>query len=332
MEKRYQVFVSSTYKDLADYRKLVVESLLKLDAFPVGMELFPASDDDAWTFIQRVIDSSDYYLVIVGGRYGSVDEDGVSFTEKEYDYAVEKGKAVVAFLHPDPSKLPKEHTETDPQLEQKLEDFKQKAKQKLCRFWTTREELIIAVLTSFQHLTVNHPAVGWVRAQNVKTAEDATTLFELQKQVQHLQKENLDLRGRVGEQQEASVSEEPTPMPAIVNGLPGLRRLVEVQWATEAPDGGNDRVRASLSRTRDKLLEFVIDIDDKEHRRVITRIRQVLLHVNTMFATAAKAHPIVSFGPEREDACRELASQALKLVSELRSLQRTVDTEDWTKR
>lgn len=61
------------------------------------MELFPAADDDAWTLIKRVIDSSDYYLVVVGGKYGSVDPaTELSFTEKEYDYAVEQGSR---FLH-----------------------------------------------------------------------------------------------------------------------------------------------------------------------------------------------------------------------------------------
>jgi hypothetical protein len=68
MEKRYQVFVSSTFTDLKDERGAVMQALLELDCIPAGMELFPASTDDQWTLIQRVIDDCDYYLVIVGGR------------------------------------------------------------------------------------------------------------------------------------------------------------------------------------------------------------------------------------------------------------------------
>jgi hypothetical protein len=68
-EKREQVFVSSTYLDLKEERQEVIQTLLEADCIPAGMELFPASDDDKWTLIKRVIDDSDYYLVVVGGRY-----------------------------------------------------------------------------------------------------------------------------------------------------------------------------------------------------------------------------------------------------------------------
>ncbi len=52
--------------------------------------------------LKEVIDSCDYYVVIVGGRYGSVTVEGVSFTEKEYDHAVEEGLPVLGFVHADP--------------------------------------------------------------------------------------------------------------------------------------------------------------------------------------------------------------------------------------
>ena len=102
MEKRYQVFVSSTFTDLKDERRAVMQALLELNCIPAGMELFPASTDDQWTLIQRVIDDCDYYLVIVGGRYGSMDAQGISYTEKEYDYAVQQGTPVMGFVHRQP--------------------------------------------------------------------------------------------------------------------------------------------------------------------------------------------------------------------------------------
>ncbi len=103
MDKRYQVFVSSTFFDLKDERSRVMEALLELDCFPAAMELFPASDNTAWEWIQKVIQDSDYYLVIVGNRYGSTDEQGLSYTEREYDYAVAIGKPVMApSSHADP--------------------------------------------------------------------------------------------------------------------------------------------------------------------------------------------------------------------------------------
>ena len=46
MDKRYQVFISSTYQDLQDARQEVSQALLKTDCFPAGMELFPAADEE----------------------------------------------------------------------------------------------------------------------------------------------------------------------------------------------------------------------------------------------------------------------------------------------
>src|SRR3954470_23293143 len=100
---RHQVFVSSTFLDLKEERAAIVSALLQLEAFPAGMELFPAADDDAWTLIKRVIDESDYYLLVIGGRYGSTEpETEISYTEMEFDYAVAEGKPIMAFLHSDP--------------------------------------------------------------------------------------------------------------------------------------------------------------------------------------------------------------------------------------
>lgn len=97
MNTRYQVFVSSTYTDLREERQAVLSALLQLNAIPAGMELFPAADEDAWSLISRVIDECDYYLLLIGGRYGSVDIDGLSFTEREYDHATARRKPVMAF-------------------------------------------------------------------------------------------------------------------------------------------------------------------------------------------------------------------------------------------
>lgn len=77
--------MSSTYLDLIAERRAVIQALLELDCFPAGMEVFTASDEDQWTLIRDVIDSSDYYVVVVGGRYGSISVEGISYTEMEYD-------------------------------------------------------------------------------------------------------------------------------------------------------------------------------------------------------------------------------------------------------
>ena len=67
---------------------------MELDCIPAGMELFPATDEDQFEFIKRIIDDCDYYLLIIGGRYGSVTADGISYTELEYEYALKLGLKV----------------------------------------------------------------------------------------------------------------------------------------------------------------------------------------------------------------------------------------------
>src|SRR5271157_912922 len=99
MDKRYQVFISSTYADLKEERRAVIQTVIESNCIPAGMELFPAADEQQLDFIKRVINDCDYYLLIIGGRYGSVDETGISYTEQEYDYAVSRGLWVIALLH-----------------------------------------------------------------------------------------------------------------------------------------------------------------------------------------------------------------------------------------
>ncbi|ECZ7129828.1 TPA: DUF4062 domain-containing protein, partial [Salmonella enterica subsp. enterica serovar Virchow] len=76
--KKYQVFVSSTYVDLIDARKKIIETVLSLYHFPVGMEMFSADDSEQWDIIKETIDASDYYVIIIGHKYGSVSKDGIS--------------------------------------------------------------------------------------------------------------------------------------------------------------------------------------------------------------------------------------------------------------
>ena len=59
MNKRYQVFISSTYADLKDERSKVIQTIMELDCIPAGMELFPAIDNEHFDFIKKSIDDCD---------------------------------------------------------------------------------------------------------------------------------------------------------------------------------------------------------------------------------------------------------------------------------
>jgi len=52
INKKYQVFVSSTFADLKEERAKVIQTLMELDCIPAGMELFPAIDEEQFNFIK----------------------------------------------------------------------------------------------------------------------------------------------------------------------------------------------------------------------------------------------------------------------------------------
>lgn len=190
MDKKYQVFVSSTYDDLKEERLEVMKALLELNCIPCGMEYFPAADEDQWSYIKKLIDNCDYYVVIVGGCYGSEDSQGVSYTQKEYEYALSQGIPTIGFIISDREKLPAAKKDSDQTKIEKLEKFITLVKSKLCKSWMTPQELGGAVSRSLVQLKDSTPRIGWVRADKVSNEE---ILEELHK----LRKENESLKTKV---------------------------------------------------------------------------------------------------------------------------------------
>lgn len=186
MDKRYQIFISSTFSDLKEERNKVMQTIMSLDCIPAGMELFPAMDEEQFEFIKRIIDDCDYYLLIVGARYGSMDDNGVSYTEKEY--AVSKGIPVIAFLHQDISSLPMNKADLDAELRKKLEAFRKKvATGRLVQYWKNADDLNAKVAVSLPKTIKMFPRIGWVRANLQSNAESLLEMNELRK-------ENAELR------------------------------------------------------------------------------------------------------------------------------------------
>ena len=189
MDKRYQVFISSTYADLKQERSKVMQTIMSLNCIPAGMELFPASNAEQFEFIKRIIDDCDYYVLIVGGRYGSLSEGGISYTEKEFDYAKQKGLPILAFLHNDLDSIPLGKSEKDPVKREMLNNFRDKVSTgRLIQFWTNPEELAGKVATSLGLTIMQTPAVGWVRANLQSTAEALQQENELRKELATLKK------------------------------------------------------------------------------------------------------------------------------------------------
>lgn len=173
--------------------------LLELDCIPAGMELFPASNEDQWSLIKGVIDDCDYYVVIIGGRYGSVGADGMSYTEMEYRYAIENGKPVIAFLHKDPELIPKKFTENTEEGQKKLNNFRKLAQEKMCKFWTTSQELGSIVSRSLISLQRKFPGTGWVRGNLIPSKDASLEILGLKNEIEVLQKKLNEARTKAPE-------------------------------------------------------------------------------------------------------------------------------------
>ena len=196
MDKRYQVFVSSTYADLKQERARVIQTVIEMDCIPAGMELFPAADEEQFAFIKRVIDDCDYYLLIIGGRYGSTAADGTSYTEKEYDYAISRGLKVIALVHEDPNSIPLGKSEQDPVLRGRLQKFREKVTtNRLVKFWKTAEDLPGLVALSLAYSVKMFPAVGWVRANKAASEDLLAEINDLRKVNAQLQASVTELAG-----------------------------------------------------------------------------------------------------------------------------------------
>jgi Domain of unknown function (DUF4062) len=189
VERRYQVFVSSTYTDLIEERRELIQALLEMECLPAGMELFPAANESQWDLIKRAIDDSDYYVVVVGGRYGSMGPDGVSYTEAEYDYAVSTGMPVLGFIYADPDSLPRNRSELDPDGYKRLTAFREKVKLLPVRTYTSPKDLGGKVSRSLMIAQARYPRDGWIRGQHSHRSMQQTEIAELRSQVLLLQKE-----------------------------------------------------------------------------------------------------------------------------------------------
>lgn len=189
MNKKYTVFVSSTYEDLKEERQEVMQALLEMDCIPCGMELFPAADEEQFEFIKSIIDDCDYYVLILAGKYGSTNQDGISYTELEFQYALDKNIPIISFIHNDIGSLPNNKCEHNKEKIKKLNSFNALAKKKLCKFWTNKENLAGLVSRSMIQLVRSHPSVGWVRANQVSNEETLakiTQLYEENRELKNL--------------------------------------------------------------------------------------------------------------------------------------------------
>jgi len=175
--------------DLKDERESIIKSILEMYHIPIGMEMFSAEDEDQWEIIRRTIEISDYYILILGLRYGSKTSDNISFTQKEYEYALEKKIPILAFVLDENVSLSKDRR--DDNLDE-INNFRSLVlkNSKMAQFWKSSDELTKSVSISLMKQIMQKPGIGWVRGDKVISEE-------LSKELTKLSKENRELRDTI---------------------------------------------------------------------------------------------------------------------------------------
>lgn len=192
-DKKLQIFVSSTYTDLKEERQAAVEAILSSGHIPAGMELFAAGDESQMNVIKRWIDESDVYLLILGGRYGSLEKQtNKSYTNLEYEYALNLKKPLFSIVI-NPEALEKKVKQIgssvlEQQNPKEYKEFKDQVLTNLVKFWDDKKDIKIAIHETLSEFSYRKELIGWIRGDN------AINTGELAEQIARLTKENSELR------------------------------------------------------------------------------------------------------------------------------------------
>lgn len=202
--KRYQIFISSTYTDLQVERQEVLKSVLKLRHIPVGMEHFVATNKEQFEYIKRLLDETDYYVIIIGNRYGSQADDGVSYTEKEFDYAVSLGIPVIACIHSNPDSFPVSKSDIEIDAKQKLQEFRSKVMHhRMVSYfnWDNPSELSAEIVVALVNAISDNPRPGWERVTSFENSD-------LLNQINDLRIENEKMKSLLEQKQQSEEQEQ----------------------------------------------------------------------------------------------------------------------------
>lgn len=197
MQKKLQIFVSSTYTDLVEERQAAVQAILNAGHIPAGMELFTAGSQSQLETIYKWIDDSDVYMLILGGRYGSIEpKSGKSYTQLEYEYAVSHNIPIFSLVLSDDfinekikSSDYRKITETIyPDLHNK---FKSSVLNRIVEFVNDQKDIQLGVFKSLNTIQLQYELRGWIRSDSIP---DLDPLFQ---QLKSLNSENATLKSQL---------------------------------------------------------------------------------------------------------------------------------------
>ena len=120
LDKRYQVFISTSGADMQPERVVLAQTLVGMGFFSWGLEKrTPLST----AFARRQIDDCDYVVILLGSQYGEQSVSGVGYMHLEYIYAMTKQKPVIVFMHEDPDSRDLQLQDNKPELKEKFKEF-----------------------------------------------------------------------------------------------------------------------------------------------------------------------------------------------------------------
>lgn len=197
IRKKLQVFVSSTFTDLITERQAAVSAILSAGHIPAGMELFTAGDESQMDVIKQWIDESDVFMLILGGRYGSLEPtSGKSYTRLEYEYAIAANKPLFACVINEAAIDHRVRAGGTAFVETingtQLAEFRSLVLTKLCKFWDDAKDIKIAVTETLAHIARRDDLAGWVRPSG------QTDMAALLNEMTRLSNENARLRAETG--------------------------------------------------------------------------------------------------------------------------------------
>jgi len=243
IDKRYHVFISTTEADMHAERVVLSQTLVSQGFFSWGLE---QRTPLTTAFARRQIDDCDYFILMLGSRYGELSASGVSYMHLEYIYAVTKQKPILVLMYEAPEGRAEEFQDKTQEGKLKFLDFRRQLQRERDMVMTFRDlrDLEIAIRHTMPQFLNRYPAQGWIRPN--------------QQQVQQLQDENEQLRQKLTqlEQQQPRV----TSAPQRVADLPQVQGHEEIafDYKVHAYQDGNFReLRPQRQMTWNDLLMVI---------------------------------------------------------------------------
>lgn len=264
MEKKYQVFISSTYKDLIEERQKVVEAILNAGHIPAGMELFKSGPKQEDT-IREWIQQSDIYVLILGARYGTLNSEGISYTHWEYNLAKELGKPMFSLVLTEDyinSALKEERLKVNDieRSNQHYVAFENEVTSSLVSFIDHVAEIKSSVSDSIREIEKRFPnkLEGWIKGSYLKE------IYELR---QNNQKLANDLVNR-----QAEVIDMQKEMQEIKDDYIGSFKFKYVKEELNSVSVDINFVNESIQKLHDYIKHAQVGIDTKNFYDQIDRI------------------------------------------------------------